>query len=307
MKQQSDSPINNIQMKKLTILLIFIISIFTIPAFGQASRKAESNGLLYKITRKDMGNPSYMFGTFHIICPADMLPMDKLNSYAEQTDQLLMEVDLDDAAEMQSMAKSLAIPGGKTIKDFMSPEQFAKVDEMFNNIMGYSVEKLITIKPSLLQVIVTTSPKTLGCSTPSSYDMQLMQTAVAGKKPILGLETVDSQGQLLSSKPMEKQVKDLYEMALNPQKSADELKNLIKVYKMQDSEKLFAVSTKLTDDKPFQIRLLDDRNKAWIPKIENSVKEKRTFIAVGAAHLGGKNGVVRLLRAKGYKVEAIRL
>jgi uncharacterized protein YbaP (TraB family) len=53
--------------------------------------------------------------------------------------------------------------------------------------------------------------------------------------------------------------------------------------------------------------LLDDRNKDWIPKIEKAIGEKSSFIAVGGGHLGGKNGVVNLLRAKGYKVEAIKL
>jgi uncharacterized protein YbaP (TraB family) len=50
--------------------------------------------------------------------------------------------------------------------------------------------------------------------------------------------------------------------------------------------------------------LLDDRNRLWIPKIENMLTEKHTFlITVGAAHLVGPNGVPNLLRAAGYTVE----
>ena len=61
------------------------------------------------------------------------------------------------------------------------------------------------------------------------------------------------------------------------------------------------------DDKEFHARLLDDRNIAWIPKLETAFKEKPTFVAVGAGHLGGTNGVIKLLRAKGYQVSPVKL
>ena len=48
--------------------------------------------------------------------------------------------------------------------------------------------------------------------------------------------------------------------------------------------------------------LLDKRNKNWIPVIAKAVAIKPTFIAVGAGHLGGKKGVINLLRKQGYKV-----
>ena len=52
--------------------------------------------------------------------------------------------------------------------------------------------------------------------------------------------------------------------------------------------------------------LLKNRNTNWIPKIEKAAKEKPTFFGVGAAHLGGDDGVIKLLRKKGYTVEAVK-
>ena len=52
--------------------------------------------------------------------------------------------------------------------------------------------------------------------------------------------------------------------------------------------------------------LLNNRNKNWISKIDKYVKQKPTFIAVGAAHLGGQNGVISLLKKQGFKVEPVR-
>ncbi|MFN2501946.1 MAG: TraB/GumN family protein [Pyrinomonadaceae bacterium] len=283
------------------------VSLGTVTAFAQGSKPAHANGLLYKISKKGVERPSYLFGTFHVICPEDMLPMDKLKGFLGQTDQLVMEVDMDDPSELMTMGMSMMIPDGKTLKDFLTTEQYAKVDQMFTNILGQSVDRFKSVKPSLLQVMIVANPKVLGCMAPSSYDMELMQTAVAGKKPIAGLETLSFQAQMMAVKPMKDQAKELYEMAENPQKSADELKLLLKIYKSQDPEQLYKTSDRLATDKAFQARLLDERNVAWIPKIETAVKEKPSFIAVGGGHLGGKKGVVNLLRARGYKVEPIRL
>ena len=262
---------------------------------------------MYEITRKDLANPSYVFGTIHAICANDMIPVAGLQPYIEKTDQMLMEIDMDDPIEMGSMSKTIFIPEGKTLKDFLTPEQFLKVDEMTKSLLGAPAENLMKLKPSILSVMAIASAKSMGC-TPSVYDLLLMQAAVAKKKPVVGLETVASQIKVLDSSPIEKQAKDLYELALDPQKRIQDFRSLIDVYKMQDAEKLFVHSTsELSSDKEFQTKLLDDRNKAWIPTIESAIKAKPTFVAVGAAHLGGKTGVINLLRAKGYAVKPIKV
>ena len=296
-------------MKNIAVLTILCLGLTAISAVTHAQSKAERDApsLLYQVSGKGITKPSYIFGTFHAICPGDMVAFDLLDSYLAQSDQLMMEIDMDDAAEMQSMGRAVIIPDGKTLKDFLTPDQFTKVDEMVKNLLGYSAENIKMIKPSIVSVIALTSPKAIGCK-PTAYDTSLMQKAVASKKPVVGLETVASQIKVIDSNPIDKQAMRLYEMALNPQKSIDELKRLMAVYKLKDSDKLFELTNShLTKDKKFQIRLLDERNVAWIPKLEIAFKEKPTFVAVGAGHLGGKKGVIRLLRRKGYTVTPVRL
>ena len=284
-----------------------VFSVFAICGTIQMAHAQPASGLLYKITRKDLAQPSYIFGTIHAICANDMIPVAGLQPYIEKTDQMLMEIDMDDPVEMGSMSKTIFIPEGKTLKDFLSPEQFLKVDEMTKSLLGAPAENLMKLKPSILSVMAIASAKSMGCM-PSVYDLLLMQAAVAKKKPVVGLETVASQIKVLDSSPIEKQAKDLYELALDPQKRIQDFRSLIDVYKMQDAEKLFVHSTsELSSDKEFQTKLLDDRNKAWIPTIESAIKAKPTFVAVGAAHLGGKTGVINLLRAKGYAVKPIKV
>ena len=295
-------------MKHITILTSLLLTIFS-SLCSQAQTKAapETPSMLYRISGNGIAKPSYIFGTFHAICPTEMVPFESLDTYLDQTDQLMMEIDMDDPAEMGQMGPSMLIGGGKTLKDYLTAEQFAKVDAMFKDLVGQSVENLKVVKPSMLSVIALTSPKAIGC-TPTVYDLSLMQNAVAKKKPVVGLETVASQIKVLDSRPVEKQAKDLYEIAENPAKSIGEMKKLMAAYKTRDPEKLFeATEDQSSKDKDFHMKLLDERNLSWIPKLEIAFKDRPTFVAVGAGHLGGKNGVLKLLRAKGFRVEPVKL
>ena len=108
--------------------------------------------------------------------------------------------------------------------------------------------------------------------------------------------------------PLDKQANELYKMALDPQKAIAQLKKLMEVYKTQDVDRLFdTTSSQLANEKEFHARLLDERNISWIPKLEAAFKGMPTFVAVGAGHLGGKNGVIKLLRSKGYDVRPVKL
>jgi uncharacterized protein YbaP (TraB family) len=113
---------------------------------------------------------------------------------------------------------------------------------------------------------------------------------------------------MIDSKPIARQAKELYEMSLDPQKSIRQFKQLSAAYKSRNTDKLVEISAEqMKDDKAFAKRLLDDRNVMWVPKIEGLIRTKPTFIAVGAAHLGGEKGLIKLLRARGYDVRPIKL
>ena len=295
-------------MKKtaLTALSFFAILAASSYVYAQSKGKAEPS-LLYQVSGKGLAKPSYIFGTFHAICATEMIPLTKLDTYLTETDQLMMEVDLDDTTVMQSMGKSIFMPNGKTLMDFLTADELTKVDEMFKAYIGAPLENLKNIKPSMLTVLTLTRPKALGC-TPVGFDVDLMKSAVGKKKPVIGLETVESQVKVLDSMPLEKQAKALYKVATDTPKAIAEMKKLMDVYKTQDVEKLFDVTaSQASEDKEFHARLLDERNISWIPKLETAFKEKPTFVAVGAGHLGGKKGVINLLRKQGYQVSPVKL
>jgi uncharacterized protein len=307
-----------IVLNKQHILLVLIVIFGMVSGFAQTKKpkkttikksatQVESNSLLYKISGKNLTKPSYLYGTVHIICPTDMLGLNKLSTYFDQTDGLVLELDMDDAEVMKKMTTALNMPEGKNLKELLTPEKYAKVDEMFKSFFGVPVEALKAYSPMGLSMIISTSPKSIGCQTPASYEGKFVEMATKSKKDIDGLESVEVQIATLAKTPIEKQAEDLYKLSTDPQKAFNQLKELISSYKLQDSEKLFETMTKLSAEDPEAMtNLLVERNANWIPKIETAISEKSRFIAVGGGHLGGKTGVVRLLRKQGYTVTAVK-
>jgi uncharacterized protein YbaP (TraB family) len=153
-----------------------------------------------------------------------------------------------------------------------------------------------------------TSPKVLGCQPPVVYDNFLAQTAAAAKMPVIGLETIEQQFAAIDSQPLEKQIKALSEAAANPEKGFGEFKTLYQNYLTQNSDDIYnLLVSQMTAEGYNLTKFVDERNVNWIPIIEKNIRLTPSFIAVGSGHLGGKKGVVNLLRAKGYKLKPIRL
>lgn len=299
-------------MKKKLLLMLTMIWVFLLGAAetqAQAKGSNENSALLYEITGKNLEKPSYLFGTIHLICQKDMFPAEKLNGYLSQTDQLMLEFDMDDQALIQQMLKFSMMADGKSIKDLMTAEDYAKLDTVYKDYLGISFDLLQKFKPMIAQTYLLTSPKILGCQPPMVYDNYLMQNASAAKKPVIGLETAEEQIAVIDSQPIDKQIQTLKDLAADPEKSAAEFKAMYQKYLAQNSDELyeFIQGQMKKDDGLSQEKMLDDRNTKWIPIIEQNIATKPSFIAVGSGHLGGPKGVVSLLRAQGYTLKPIKL
>ena len=297
-------------MHKAARLGIVVFAIASLPVFilGQKPAQAPEPALLYRISGKGVTKPSYIFGTIHLACPQEMLPLVKIEALIAESDRLVLEVDMDDPAEIAAMTRAIILPGGKSFRDALTPEQFAKVNEYLLATVGFSAEMVQTISPIALQVLILGSPKISGCPKPTSYEESLKNIAHAAKKPVEGLETAAFQSEVLGKIPVEVQAKMLYEMSVAPEKTIEQYRELKAAYNAQDSDLLYKVVSKQVESgSDMKGVLLDERNTAWVPRVEAIMKEKGSFIAVGGGHLGGETGLITRLRALGYTVEPIKL
>jgi uncharacterized protein len=297
--------------RKLLFLSALFIAFFAVVSetTAQSSKsKTNDSGILYKITGKNLKKPSYLLGTFHLLCEKDLFPKEKIQSYVKQTEKLMLEIDLNDPAVMQKATQGAMLTGGKTAKDYLKTEDYARVDALFKNYLGISYDQLQTFKPFMASTVLMMSPKIIGCQASPGYDKILADAATADKMPVVGLETVEDEYAAIDAQPLEKQFESLNKVAANPEKSIADFKNLYRVYLTQNLGGIYKIlDDQMKEDQGSKEKLLDERNAKWVPVIEKNIALTPSFIAVGAGHLGGEKGVINLLRKKGYKLTPIKI
>lgn len=285
-------------MKRILSLLVITLLSFN---FNQAQELESST--LWKIEGNGIEKPSYLFGTIHITCDAS-LEAD-VTKALDVTSQIVLEMDMDDPSLQAKMMKDMYLNDGKTINDFVSKEEYASIDSLFQNTMGMSLKMLENVRPFFLSSMFY--PKMIDCPM-QSFELELIKVAKAQNEEILGLETIEDQMKVFEDIPLEDQYADLIRMAEdNLEYDKNSFAKLLEVY---ESEDITALLNMMNDENnktvsEHQDVLLENRNKNWISKIEAFAQEQPTFFGVGAGHLAGENGVIQLLRKAGYSVTAV--
>lgn len=282
----------------VSLCFIALLNLTTINA-----QKLE-NSTLWKIEGNGLEKPSYLFGTIHITCNAT-LEAD-VKKALDETTQIVMELDMD-ATDMQSkMLSNMYLADGKTIKDFVSTEDYKALDNLFVNTMGMSIKLMENVKPFYLTAMFY--PKMIDCPM-QSFELELTKVAKAQKEEIYGLETLEEQLNFFNNIPLEEQYADLVRMAKdNLEYDKTNFAKILKVYEDEDITSMIEMMNDANNQtlSKHQDILLENRNKNWISKIEAFAKSQPTFFAVGAGHLAGEHGVINLLRQAGYKVTAFK-
>ena len=280
-------------------ILLSLLALFATQAEAQNLEKS----LLWKITGNGIKEASYLYGTMHITCDAT-LPQKAIKAL-DATNQLYLELNMDDPTLQQSMMQSMMMKDGKTMSSLVSEEDFKIVDEFLTKQLGYSAQMLNTFKPFMVSAMLY--PKMIDCAM-QSVEGNLMTVIKEQQEEVFGLESIEEQMNVFDAIPYEVQMKELVKTAKNNlEKDKKEMELLLEIYKSEDINAIYTVSQESENEitSKFEEILLSNRNKNWIPIIEKVAKEKATFFGVSAGHLGGEMGVIQLLRKKGYKVEAV--
>lgn len=288
-------------MKQL-LIIGFLISQLSSAAQVKTDKE---NSLLWEISGKGLKKPSYLFGTFHLLCKEQVKFSDELRSKLRSSDQVYFEVDLSDPKSMMQSLTSMYMKDGKKLKDLLSENEYRKLDSIFKADTKMSLSFFSRMKPYLVSTLFYT--KFMKCSQQSGIDMELASLAREFNKKINGLETLEYQASVFDSIPYETQAKELMKMADSLPKMGEAFNKMLDVYLSQDLEQIAAMSEE-TDvaGADFKDLLLINRNKNWVKQLKDLMKENSLFIAVGAGHLSGDYGVISLLRKAGYKVRPLK-
>ena len=267
-------------------------------------KQNDNNTLLWQISGKGLQKPSYLFGTFHLLCKEDIKISEALKIALIASDKIFMELDMDDPSTMLSGLLYMNMKDGKTIKELYTPQEYDKVTSYFDDSLSMPIMMFQKMKPYFLVALLY--PKMMNCKTSSGMEEALVVIAKENKKEITGLETMQFQASVFDSIPYEWQAKELLKNIDSFAKYKTEFDVLVKDYKEQqlsNMEKLIAKSE--FGSEKFQDILLTRRNENWVKQLKAIMPKQNLFVAVGAGHLTGDKGLLNLLKKEGYKVEPL--
>ncbi|NHM05326.1 TraB/GumN family protein [Flavobacterium celericrescens] len=260
--------------------------------------------LLWKISGNGLQEPSYIFGTIHATCDASL--DENTIKALQETKQLYLELDMDDKAMQMQMLKYMKMNNDVKLSTLLSAEDFKIVDEFLKKHMNMSAKMFDTFKPFVVSSMLL--PKMLDCKF-QSVESELIKVTEKQGEEIYGLEDIKDQMKVFDAIPYQVQADELLKTAKSDLKQdKEEFIKLLEIYKDKDIEGMLKAmdesENKISSEN--QDLLLNNRNKNWIPIISETASKIPTFFGVGAGHLAGEEGVIKLLRKEGFIVEPVQ-
>lgn len=272
-------------------------------SFITKAQSALEKTLLWQITGPDITAPSYLYGTIHLMCPDDIVVSTELRAKFYSAKQLYLELDMDDPSVLMKTMQQMTMKNDTTLKQLLPPAQYDSVVSAFQHISGLPLTLMQKMKPQLIESAIY--PKLLGCEGAQAWEQKFMQMAKANNMEIKGLEQVEDQLKIFDEIPYKAQAEEFAQSVLHIDSVKESFDKMLALYKQKDLDALSNMMDETSTPSDFMDKLLNNRNKKWIPEIIEQAKLKPTFFAVGAAHLGSTNGVINLLRQKGYTVTPV--
>lgn len=291
-----------INMKKY---LLFIVILTTSLSSTQAQ-------LLWKVTGNGLKQPSYLFGTHHLIPIQFLDSVPGIYTAFNDCKMIVGEIVLNSIDITSKIEKAAIMPNQTKIADLLSKEKYKLVNDELELVLKMGLKELSIMNPTLILTLYKTElyKKTTGLTDDKQADSYFQMIAEEKGKKVVGLETIDEQIKILfGNSTLIRQAEILAETIENKQNTIKDMMLIDSLYKSGKINELTQLAQKtekklnLTDDEYSQ--LVDVRNANWMTKLPNLMTGSSCFICVGALHLGGNKGLIRLLEKKGFRVKAL--
>ncbi len=295
------------------IILLFTTSCSTNPSHpvSESSQSiatetqltTENFGILWEVSRGDVAT-SYIFGTVHSEDERVTQLPEPVSQAFDGATHLALEILLDDATK-KVVLKTLYFADERRLKSLLTPDLYSRtIAAMEKRQLPEDVTN--RMKPWAVFTILSMPEQKTGLF----LDALLYQMANQQNKVIHGLETALEQTAVFDEMSIPSQI-TLLESTLDHLPDMDHLLNeIIEVYLSRDLDEIVAISKKyedLIDDAlaaDFNQRLVIDRNHRMVERMLPLLGKGNSFVAVGALHLPGEEGILNLLVQHGYHVEA---
>ena len=300
-------------MRKVLLLTLAVFACF---AYSQAQ-------LLYSISGKGLESPSYIVGTYHLAPAsfADSIP--GMRQAIEQTNQVCGELDMMDAFKPENAARlmqSQMLPEGVTLTSLLTDDQLTRLNALLLEVIGTNLEdeayaaQINKLKPVALSTTLSLAAymkKVQSFNPMELLDNYFQMLALQSGKSVKGFETVDFQMSVLYGAELQKQVDDLMCTVDHFEDAADLVDRITEAYFSQNLQQLESILEEEMQGEcaatpEEEAALLDNRNHNWVDIMPDMMAEQPTLFVVGAGHLCGEQGVLKLLEGAGYTVEGVK-
>src|SRR5579863_5233472 len=287
--------------RRLAVLLLFLVAIFA------AAPSAQGEPAIWVV--KGPHATVYLFGTVHALSKDDpWRSSPKIDAAIKQSQTLWLEIpNVDDAASMQPLVMQLGMDSAHPLSSKLTPDQLAKLtkDAASTGIPGGEAV-FESMKPWLAALLLSLAPiMQAGYDPTSGVELELKPEFVKANKPVKGFETAEQQMHYLADMPDKQQVDFLVSELDDYDSAVDKFKQMLAAWSAGDVDALDKLNNAEFRDKYpglFQI-LVVKRNQGFTAQIKDLLKgDGVSFVAIGAGHLVGKEGVPAMLEEQGYKV-----
>ncbi len=283
-------------MKKTAVcrrLMIPILAIF----FLVPSAHLISQSVFWKIT-DGSARISYIYGTIHLTDPSVFEWDDSIYTRIGQCTLYVGEIDLS-PANLLKASSLMILPGEETLKEKFSPADYEIIRTGLKTCSGYDIGFFDRLKPPALMGLCYVSGE--GERLDATVDELLFQFAHSKGLTVKGLETVEEQVALFDHIP-DAYVVDFFR---NFDQNKSETEQLIDLYRRGDLDSLYALMQEEETDALMNQEIITYRNYRMAERLKPILREQSVFIAVGAGHLPGNDGIIALLRKSGFTIQPI--
>jgi uncharacterized protein YbaP (TraB family) len=257
---------------------------------------------------RSKSNVVYLLGSIHYLKP-ESYPLNRAMEAAfNDAKSVVFEIDLDSAEggrAQEVMILKAAYTGGTTLKSHVSETTYKLAEERLKSL-GLDIKIFNQFKPWLIaHTILALQMQAMGFDPKHGIDQYFFRKAKEEKKEILGFETLEYQFDIFNKMPEHVQELLLLQTLNGAESMRTAVGTIVKAWGSGDLKTLDAALLGAMREYPeVYRRVIVDRNRAWLPKVETYLAQTDNYLViVSAGHLAGRDGLIEMLKAKGYSVE----
>lgn len=262
--------------------------------------KQKKKSLLWQIDHKALDRPSFLFGTMHVKDQQAFSFLDAVYDRLSQCEALAAEYNLSQQTA-PDLTQVMRLPPGKMLSDYFRPAQYEKLRRILLKAFQVDIRLFQFFTPLLLINLLT--EKLLQQDQPEALDLHLWQYAGELGKRRVGIETLEEQLAILKKIPLDHQIKMLRDLGRNVSRFRQSVQKSPSLYHEADPQQLYRTVRRSSHG--LRHILLFRRNHIMTERIAALVQQQPTLCAIGAGHLAGKEGVLRLLKLSGFQLRPL--